>query len=123
MIAFVLPLLLAAANPPLAAAPAPAAAPAVTRKCLMNRGMRGQRLSREAGYFVQNGEGWWRNTGPACALFGPQRVVVSVTPNDRQCSGELINIVDSYQRVNLGACTLGEWQKVDPATVPPPFNH
>ena len=114
MLTLLAPLMLAAATP--------AAAPA-TINCLQTRDSRGQRLSPEKGYFVQTREGWWRNTGPACPLFGPNRLVVAVRPNDNLCKGDLINVVDNYQRINFGVCALGGWQAVAETEVPPPFGH
>jgi hypothetical protein len=115
MLTLLAPLMLAAATP--------AVAPPVTRTCLRTNATRGQRLSPEKGYFVETREGWWRNTGPACPLFGPNRLIVAVRPNDNLCRGDLINVVDNYQRINFGVCALGDWERVEAATVPPPFGH
>jgi hypothetical protein len=114
MLTLLAPLMLAAATP--------AVAPAATN-CLQTRDTRGQRLSPEKGYFVETRQGWWRNTGPACPLFGPNRLVIAVRPNDNLCKGDLINVVDNYQRINFGVCTLGSWENVAEADVPKPFGH
>jgi hypothetical protein len=114
MLTLLAPLMLAAATP--------AVAPATTN-CLQTRDTRGQRLSPEKGYFVETRQGWWRNTGPACPLFGPNRLVIAVRPNDNLCKGDLINVVDNYQRINFGVCTLGSWENVAEADVPKPFGH
>jgi hypothetical protein len=115
MLSVIFPLMMAAATP--------AVAPVETRNCLQTRDTRGQRLSPEKGHFVQTREGWWRNTGPACPLFGPNRLLVAVRPNDNLCSGDLINVVDNYQRINLGLCKVGGWERVVDADVPKPFGN
>jgi hypothetical protein len=116
MLSLIAPVLLAAAATPVTVEP-------VTRNCLQTRDTRGQRLSPEKGYFVQTREGWWRNTGPACPLFGPNRLLVAVRPNDNLCSGDLVNVVDNYQRINFGVCALGGWERVADTAVPKPFGH
>lgn len=113
MLSLMVPLLLAVAAPAPAASPAP-----VARNCLPSRQMTGERLSAEKGYFVRTRQGWWRNTGPMCPFLGPNRLLVAVRPNDDLCSSDLVNVVENYQRINLGVCTLGSWERVEPDSVP-----
>lgn len=114
MIGFVLPLLMATAALPAA----DAAAPPETRLCLQNRDIRAQRTAADTGYFVKTSKGWWRNTGPACSSFGSNRILVSVRPSDTQCRGDVVNSVDSFSRIDFGACALGSWERVETAQVP-----
>lgn len=114
MLILLMPLMLAAATPE--------AAPE-TRTCLPTRDTRGQRLSAEKGYFIETRQGWWRNTGAACPLFGPNRLLIAVRPNDTLCRGDVVNVVDNYQRINFGMCALGHWERVAATQVPPPFGH
>jgi hypothetical protein len=110
-------LLLAAA----AAPPVDAIDPPVTRKCLQNSQILTQRMSAEKGYFAQTRQGWWRNTGPACALFAPTRSLVSMRVSNSQCSGDNVNIIDQISRIDYGACKLGGWERVSESVVPPPY--
>nr|WP_310522895.1 hypothetical protein [Polymorphobacter sp.] len=91
--------------------------PATSRDCLANRDIRAKRLSAGDGYFAQTRQGWWRNTGAVCPAFAKDRALVTRGNNDRQCSGDLVEVFDPFSRIGYGACVLGGWERV--ADAPP----
>jgi hypothetical protein len=110
MISLALIALLAAATP---APDAPAlATPSVVRNCLNSRDIRAKRLSADLGYFVQTGQGWWRNAAGACAAYGPRRALLTRTNSNQQCSGDFVEVFDAFSRIGYGGCRLGRWQKL-----------
>ena len=88
-----------------------------TKSCLANRDIRAKRLSSETGYFAQTRSGWWHNIGKACPAYGADRALVTRSTVDRQCSGDLVSVFDTFSRIEYGACALGRWEKV---AGPPP---
>ena len=105
---------LAIAAPLVAAEP-----PLASRDCLANRDIRAKRLSAGDGYFAQTRQGWWRNTGAACPAFAKDRALVTRGNNDRQCSGDLVEVFDPISRIGYGGCVLGSWE---PVAEPPPVS-
>lgn len=83
-----------------------------TAQCLSNRDFRDKTLSSSSGYFVRTSKGWWRNTGPACAVYARNRALATRSPQDRQCKGDLVTVFDPYTWVEFGGCVLGDWQRV-----------
>ena len=109
-----LPLLLLLSTPALAAdPPAPPKPAAETRSCIDNREIRSSRISRTAGYFVQTRNGWWRNAIGQCGLMRPDSVLVTQSTMNRQCRGDIVQMVDRMTQFALGACGLSDWEKVD----------
>lgn len=97
----------AASAPVIAAEPAPA-----TQDCLNNKDIRAKRLSAEQGYYAQTRTGWWHNTGAACPAFAKNRALVTRSTSNRQCKGDVVEIVDPFSRIAYGGCTLGAWERV-----------
>lgn len=106
---------------PVSAAPAPssAAVAATTtpdnrqpRACITNRDIRAKRLSAEAGYYVQTRQGWWRNAAGACAALRPDAAVITASNSDRQCSGDVVQLVNPFSRIGYGGCPLRAWEPV-----------
>lgn len=94
------------------ATPAFAAPPVAAKSCIGNRDIRAKRLSAETGYYVQTSRGWWRNT-VSCPAFGADRALLTHSYNDQQCSGDVVEAIDTFSRINYGGCALGNWEKVD----------
>lgn len=99
-----------AASDPAAAAAGSAATPE-RRDCLNNREIRGTRQRADVGYYAQTGKAWWRNTAQ-CAVWRPNVIITTFSNSDRQCSGDLVQVLDRLSRINYGGCTLGVWEKV-----------
>jgi hypothetical protein len=95
------------------AEPVPAAAPPQTLACLDNRDIRTRQMSAEHGYFARTPQGWWRNTGPACSAYAPNRALVTRSPHNRQCRGDIVTVFDPFSRLEFGACVLGSWERVE----------
>jgi hypothetical protein len=87
--------------------------PPETRTCLENRNIRAKEISAEHGYFARTPQGWWRNTGPACSAYGPNRALMSRSIENRQCRGDIVVVFDPFSRIEFGACVLGDWKRVD----------
>jgi hypothetical protein len=106
----ILPLLLLAAiaGPALAEPSAPE-----TRACLDNRSIRAKDASAEHGYFVRTPQGWWRNTGPACSAYAPNRALLTRSTLDRQCRGDVVVVFDTMSQIEFGSCILGDWVRVE----------
>ena len=102
-------LLLAAIATPAIAADQPPA----TRLCLENRAIRAKDLSAEHGYFARTSQGWWRNTGTACPAFARDRALMTRSPSDRQCRGDVVTVFDPISRMEFGGCALGGWERVE----------
>lgn len=83
-----------------------------SQSCLSNRAIRAKTLSAEQGYFARTAQGWWRNTGPACAAYRPDRALRTFSYNDRQCSGDVVAVFDQFSRIDYGNCVLGKWERV-----------
>lgn len=94
------------------AAAAPAA-PAKTSNCLSNRDIRNRVATANDGYFARTSQGWWRNTGRACAAYAPNRALITRSNMDRQCRGDLVVVFDTVSRIEFGSCLLGDWVRVD----------
>jgi hypothetical protein len=109
------PLLLLASAMPALAAEAPPAAP---QECLANRDIKARRMTAEQGYFARTNAGWWRNLGPACAVYGRNRALITRSLNVRQCRGDVVSVVDPFSRMEFGGCGLGAWQRVAASEVP-----
>lgn len=107
-------LMLGCALPAGAAETAPA-----SRDCLANRDIRAKRLSAGEGYFARTSQGWWRNMGAACPAFAKDRALITRGNNDRQCSGDVVEVVDPVSRIGYGGCVLGRWERV---AEPPPVS-
>jgi hypothetical protein len=101
------------AEPAAPAAAAPAAVAPATRDCLENRDIRAREISAEHGYFARTPQGWWRNTGPACSAYAPNRALVTRSPQNRQCKGDIVVVFDPFSRIEFGACGLGAWERVE----------
>ena len=99
------------------ATPVVAAQPPTSKNCIANRDIKAKKLSAETGYYVQTSRGWWRNTA-SCPAFGPDRALVTRSNNDQQCSGDIVEAIDPFSRINYGGCGLGRWEKVDGPPVP-----
>jgi hypothetical protein len=99
-----------AADPP--APPATTAAPE-TRTCIDNRDIRSSRFSRTGGYYVQTRNGWWRNAAGQCGLIRPDSIIVTQSTQNRQCRGDIVQVMDRLTRFTVGACGLSDWEKVD----------
>lgn len=84
-----------------------------TRLCLENRSIRTKDVSAQNGYFARTPQGWWRNTGPSCTAFGPNRVLVTRSVQNAQCRGDIVRVVDPFSQIEFGACVLGAWERVD----------
>jgi hypothetical protein len=84
-----------------------------TRNCLSNRDIRAREMSAEAGYFARTPQGWWRNTGPACSVYAPNRALLTRSIQDRQCRADIVVVFDAFSRIEYGACVLGDWVRVD----------
>jgi hypothetical protein len=97
---------------PVLAAPEASGAPE-TRTCLENRSIRAKDISAEHGYFVRTPQGWWRNTGPACSAYAPDRALLTRSTVDRQCRGDVVVAFDPFSKIEFGGCVLGDWQRVD----------
>lgn len=87
--------------------------PPETQLCIENRSIRAKEVSAEHGYFVRTPQGWWRNTGPACSAYGPNRALVTRSIENRQCRGDIVTVFDPFSRIEYGACVLGAWERVD----------
>lgn len=87
--------------------------PPETQLCLENRSIRNKDASAEHGYFARTPQGWWRNTGPACSAYGPNRALVTRSTQDRQCRGDVVVVFDPFTRIEYGGCVLGAWERVD----------
>ena len=87
--------------------------PPETQLCIENRSIRTKDVSAERGYFVRTPQGWWRNTGPACSAYGPNRALVTRSIENRQCRGDIVAVVAPFSRIEYGACVLGDWERVD----------
>lgn len=93
------------------AAPAAAAVGSERRDCLTNREIRGTRQRADVGYYAETSKGWWRNAA-SCAVWRPGVIITTASNSDRQCSGDLVQVLDRLSRINYGGCTLGAWEKV-----------
>ncbi len=87
--------------------------PPETQLCIENRSIRTKDVSAEHGYFVRTPQGWWRNTGPSCSAYGPNRALLTRSTQDRQCRGDVVAVFDPFTRIEYGACVLGAWERVD----------
>jgi hypothetical protein len=96
-----------------ARADTPPKTPPETRMCLENRDIRAKDISAEHGYFARTPQGWWRNTGPACSAYGPNRALFTRSIENRQCRGDIVTVFDAFSRIEYGACVLGAWERVD----------
>jgi hypothetical protein len=116
--AIALPLSAAAAQVPLPAQPAPPAGTVVqptgkAKKCMLNRDIQITKLSPADGYWVETINGWWRNTATGCPWFDNNRILRTLSINDSQCSGDVLEVVDRSSRtIVFGACKIGNWQKM-----------
>lgn len=116
--AIALPLSATAAQVPLPAQPAPPAGTVVqpagkTKKCMLNRDIQITKLSPANGYWVETINGWWRNTATGCPWYDNNRILRTLSNNDRQCSGDVLEVVDrSSRRIVFGTCGIGNWQKM-----------
>lgn len=86
--------------------------PPETRLCLENRSIRTKDISAEHGYFVRTPQGWWRNTGPSCSAYAPDRALMTRSTQDRQCRGDVVVVFDPFSRIEFGSCVLGAWERV-----------
>jgi hypothetical protein len=84
-----------------------------TRTCLDNRNIRTKDISAQNGYFARTPQGWWRNTGPSCSAFGPNRILLTQSIQNAQCRGDVVRVFDQFSQIEYGACVLGDWQRVD----------
>lgn len=112
MIGMMMALLLAASGAA-DAPPKPADKPPETRACLENRDIRAREASAQHGYYARTPQGWWRNTGPACSAYAPNRALITRSPQNRQCSGDIVVVFDPFSRIEFGVCALGKWERVD----------
>lgn len=117
--AIVLPLSVAAeAQVPLPAQPAPPPGTVVqpagkTKKCMRNRDIQITKLSPADGYWVETVNGWWRNTATGCPWFDNNRILRTLSNNDSQCEGDILEVVDrSSRKIVFGSCGIGNWQKM-----------
>ncbi|KAB7645485.1 hypothetical protein [Polymorphobacter fuscus] len=106
------PALSAPAPAPAQAGQARADAAPETQLCLENRALRAKELSATHGYYVRTSQGWWRNTGPACPAYGPNRALATQSTQNRQCRGDVVNVFDPFSRIQFGGCVLGAWERV-----------
>ena len=104
-----LPLLLLLAGPALAAPPVGPH----TQDCIENRDIRARRQSAEDGYFVQTRQGWWRNTAGGCPLYKRNGILVTQSPQNRQCRGDVVQVVDPMLFFTIGSCPLGAWERIE----------
>lgn len=95
-----------------ASMPARAADPPETRLCLENPDIRAKDLSPVNGYFARTSQGWWRNTGPACAAYSRDRALATRSTANRQCRGDQVTVFDPFSRIEYGGCVLGAWERV-----------
>lgn len=108
----------ALAQVPLPAQPAPAAGTVVqpagkSKKCVLNRDIRITKLSPANGYWVETINGWWRNTATGCPWYDNNRILRTLSINGSQCSGDLLEVVDrSSRKIVFGTCRIGGWQKM-----------
>jgi hypothetical protein len=86
--------------------------PPETRLCLENRSIRAKDISAEHGYFARTPQGWWRNTGPSCSAYAPDRALMTRSTQDRQCRGDVVVVFDPFSRIEFGSCVLGAWERV-----------
>lgn len=83
-----------------------------TRLCIDNSTIRAKDLSPRNGYFVRTSQGWWRNTGPACAAFARDRALRTRSTQNAQCRGDVVTVFDPFSRIEYGGCVLGGWERV-----------
>jgi hypothetical protein len=130
--AIALPLSAAAAQVPLPAQPAPPPGTVVqptgkTKKCMLNRDIQITKLSPANGYWVETINGWWRNTATGCPWYDNNRILRTLSINDSQCSGDLLEVVDrSSRRIVFGTCKIGSWEKMKgppPESTSGPLGH
>ena len=81
--------------------------------CLTNRDIRAKVTTAADGYFARTPRGWWHNTGQACAVYAPGRALLTRSPQDRQCRGDVVVVFDAMSRIEFGACALGDWVRVE----------
>jgi hypothetical protein len=103
---------LATALPAVAAPALAASAPPETRLCLENRDIRTKDLSPVHGYFARTAQGWWRNTGAACAAYARDRALTTQSTSNRQCRGDVVTVFEPFSRIAYGGCVLGAWERV-----------
>lgn len=96
------------------------AAERAPRDCLDNRSIRESRFSSTQGYFARAGRDWWQNKARGCELLDPDRSIRTLSPINRQCSGDQILVFQNFSRVEFGTCVLGQWEPVAADAVPPP---
>ena len=103
------------------AAPAWAAAsktgPDGERLCVGNRAIKATRLSPQ-GYYVKVGGRWFRNAMNGCPLLADDRTVSSLSPSERQCKGDQVQVSQPVTNIAFGTCALGEWTPVAEEDVP-----
>jgi hypothetical protein len=116
--AIVLPLSAAAAQVPLPAEAPPPPGTKVqpagkTKKCMLNRDIQITKLSPADGYWVETINGWWRNTATGCPWFDNNRILRTLSNNDSQCEGDILQVVDrSSRKIVFGNCGIGNWEKM-----------
>jgi hypothetical protein len=103
------------ANPALAAASK--TAPDGSRLCVGNRAIKATRLSPQ-GYFVKVDGRWYRNAMNGCPLLADDRIVSSLSPSERQCKGDQLQVSQPVTNLGFGTCTLAEWTPVADQDVP-----
>jgi len=92
-------------------------APDGTRLCIGNRAIKATRLLPQ-GYFVQANGRWYRNAMSGCPLLADDRSVNSLSPSERQCKGDQLQVSQPVTNLVFGTCTLGDWTPVAEQDVP-----
>jgi len=92
-----------------------------TKKCMPNRDIQITNLSPANGYWVKTINGWWRNLATGCPWYDSNRILRTLSNNDMQCSGDILEVVDrASRRIVFGTCGIGDWEKMKaaPSTAP-----
>lgn len=93
------------------------ASPDGSRLCVGNRSIQATRLSPE-GYYVRSSGRWFRNTMNGCPLLAGDRTVSSLSPSERQCKGDQVQVSQPVTNLAFGTCSLAEWTPVAEQDIP-----
>ena len=92
-------------------------APDGSRLCVGNRAIKATRFSPQ-GYYVKVEGRWYRNSMNGCPLLADDRTVSSLSPSERQCKGDQVQVSQPVTNMAFGTCVLGAWTPVAEQDVP-----
>lgn len=83
--------------------------------CVAHRDLRGNRSVGESYVLFESwGNSIYVNTPPAgCPGLHQSRALITRTPTDRLCRGDIVEVKDLTSNISYGSCALGQFQKYE----------